>query len=130
MKKIIKLAILGLLFILTGCTSNYDLLIKNAKQSDIVIALKDYVGINGYKIVFTDSTGKMFRVLTNSTVQAYGNTTFAVAQSRDYSVVISCIQTGKDVIMSTRGNTDDSSTCGMAEGFIDSLKNRYVIEIH
>lgn len=54
------LTVLLLLFLLTGC--NNELVVKNAKRTDIIPIFKEYVGINGFHLSYENDTTGAYRV--------------------------------------------------------------------
>jgi hypothetical protein len=104
-------------------------LVKDAKKADIN-DMKDYAGLRGYEITYTDSSNTNFRIFTEykSQVTVIGSSAFNNAIG--YYLIISVMQAGKDVSLITECNYESQNNSDMSEQFINSLKQRYTVEIY
>jgi len=128
--------------------------VKNAQKNDIVVMLKDFVGINGYTLSYSNDETGVYRVVlgsrttkqieTSETFSAYntfgekdnkttlGQTTTVNTTNPPLQLVaalaIRIVQDGPDVIISAQSAGDLDTGRGF-DVFIDSLKNSgYQIE--
>lgn len=132
MKKVFaSLIVLAMCLTFYGCQSDYTVLIKNAKKANIITLMNDYVGLNGYKIAFTDSTKSNFKILTDVNVYSYHyqNINYSAGSIEEAFLNVQLKQVGKDVSLKTKADGLSEKNWELAGGFIEHLKKTYKLEI-
>ncbi len=132
MKIGLKILITFFLFIaLVGCQSDYSLLVKNSKKANIITSIKDYVGLNGYSITYIDSAQNNIKILTSQSfvTNYYQYSNMAAGTEYKTYLSIQIKQIGKDVALTTKGDGFSDKNAQLAQGFIESLKKSYTVEI-
>jgi hypothetical protein len=142
-------------FLLSGCSYDAYLVVKDAEKRDIAILLKDYCGINGYSMTYAnDETGTYRIVLGHSTTRGVdtsetftvynkigsADTKTLIGQSTTVNtsnptrqltaaLAVMMTQQGPDVYLSAQ-SAGDLDVGRSFEVFIESLRNRgYALEI-
>ncbi len=141
--------------LLSGCSYDAYLRVKNADKKDITVMLKDYVGINGYALTYANDATGIYRIVVAQTVTRAVDTseTFTVYNSigsadtktligqsttvntsnptkqLTAALAVRIAQDGNDVLLSAQ-SAGDLDVGRSFEVFIESLKNAgYQLEI-
>lgn len=65
MRKLIILLI-PIIILFSGCTKDGSIVIKNADKEQIISLLKEFAGINGYTVSYSDENKGLYRVNTGN----------------------------------------------------------------
>jgi hypothetical protein len=117
-----------------GCSYNVSYLIKNSQMSAVGTVLKDYAGLSGYKMTYSNDQTGAYRIVVNSALVPAG----AIGMQGEYkrqplerevaSLAVQLAQEGKDVSINgqSTGNLDAS---GQFQAFLDYLRGKgYIVE--
>ena len=93
--KIIFTVLLLISLVLTGCNEKQKFIVRHATIANIAASLKDYAGINGYTITFSneDTTRTSFRVYVGRTTTIIPATTETIFQKNKTDAKISTQET-------------------------------------
>ncbi len=142
-------------FLLSGCSYDSYLVVKDSNRKDIAVMLRDYVGINGYSMTYANDQTGVYRIVlaqivtramdTSETFTVYNtigsaDTKTLIGQSTTINtsnptrqltaaLAVQMTQQGPDVYLSAQ-SAGDLDVGRSFEVFIESLRNAgYQLEI-
>ncbi len=115
--------------LLGGCVSNANYLVKNAKLGDVATVLKDYVGLSGYNMTYSNDPTGAYRIVFNAALVPAGVAERPRRMERQVmSAAIQMTQQGNDVLINAQ-STGDVDAGGQVQAFLDFLRGKgYAVE--
>jgi hypothetical protein len=119
--------------LVAGCSFNNNYLVKNARLGDVETGLKDYVGLSGYTITYSDDTTGAYRIVVDRALVAttpgqpesiYGaKHDHPVVERQVASLAVQMTQQDSDVFINAQSTGQlDAST--QYNAFLDFLKGK------
>ena len=120
-----------------GCSFNNNYLVKNAKLGDVETILKDYVGLSGYTITYSDDATGAYRIVVDRALvpattpgqpaeNIYGGGSrhdHPVVERQVASLAVQMTQQDNDVFLNAQ-STGQLDASAQYNAFLDFLKSK------
>jgi len=125
-KNLLIILLIAVAVAMTGCNFNNDYLVKNAKLAEVETIIKDFAGLSGYPITYSDdATGAYRIVVQKALVPVTGDMheRHQALESQVASLAVQMSQQGADVLINAQ-STGQLDASNQYSAFLDYLRGK------
>jgi hypothetical protein len=134
---LLLLAVALAVLLIGGCNYNVSYLVKNSQLKDVETVLKDYAGLSGYKMTYSNDETGAYRIVVNSALVPVESTVaepvspYGMQEERKRpqverqvaSLAITIAQQDKDVVINGQ-STGSLDASDQFRAFLDYLRGK------